>query len=259
MTILDNDQAIYYLAKWLIERKNEVNKNGFLIELANRNSLLAAKICEKTKSKTYLVINKSNKDKDKKLKLIKENIKLKNFKIIQIDDAKALSGSKDLLASAGVNLNENRLKYFLKPVISFIAKDENLLIINCLSRNHYRLIRDYKKDLDVHGDLLLFSDIYQSELDELYFYATKESNNINECFFNLNITHSEVEWLDRKDVKTNVVTNCTDPAKSREWPSFTGRQKQIISYIHQVEKSSRHRQIFNVPECKIRNKEGLIK
>jgi NAD+ synthase len=94
----------------------------------------------------------------------------------------------------------------------------------------------------------------------------------------LGITYDEIEWADREDMRTKLVGhyikndndetkyNYTgiifsndDPAKHPEFYRYTNRQKEVICKLHQLEKISRHKINTNLPCCKIRNVDGLVK
>lgn len=90
----------------------------------------------------------------------------------------------------------------------------------------------------------------------------------------LGITYDEIEWADREDMRTayciegiaghdqdvpGVIFNDSDPAKHPEFYRYTGRQQQVIARLHQLEKISRHKMNANLPCCKVRNVEGLVR
>lgn len=90
----------------------------------------------------------------------------------------------------------------------------------------------------------------------------------------LGITYDEIEWADREDMRTayclegiaghdqdvpGIIFNDEDPAKHPEFYRYTGRQQQVIAKLHQLEKISRHKINANLPSCKVRDIEGLVK
>jgi len=76
----------------------------------------------------------------------------------------------------------------------------------------------------------------------------------------LGLTYDEVEWSDRQNEITQlqhhkaIVTDEGDPAKHPAWLGYTGRQREVIAKVHQMEKISRHKHNPALPVCPIRNR-----
>lgn len=89
----------------------------------------------------------------------------------------------------------------------------------------------------------------------------------------LGITYDEIEWADREDIRTTedigkvytsiprsgIVKREADPAKHPAWLGYTGRQREVIAKLHQMEKISRHKHNPAIPVCHIRDKKDLVR
>ena len=75
----------------------------------------------------------------------------------------------------------------------------------------------------------------------------------------LGLKYDEIEWADRQNQKTNIITSDIDPVKNKAWMGYTGRQRVVIAKMHAIEKVTRHKHNPNIPICKLRDKEWLIK
>lgn len=93
----------------------------------------------------------------------------------------------------------------------------------------------------------------------------------------LGITYEEIEWADRENMRTmktvakegevivqtswnsGIITGETDPSKHPAWMGYTGRQREVVAKMHQLEKISRHKHNPALPVCEVRKVEGLVR
>lgn len=139
--------------------------------------------------------------------------------------------------------------------------NDTKIIVSSLSKNHYNLIRNYSKHTEFF-DILPFADLFTSEILELKKYLSekkyKENLPIVKFRKELRITEDELEWLNREDSRSSIVSSNEDPVKSYRWFAYTLRQQQIIAMAHQMEKKTRHKYNPNIPIFTIRNIEGFV-
>ncbi len=120
-------------------------------------------------------------------------------------------------------------------------------------RNYHRSeIVDYfplvKPSFGCFWPALQWSDIYDL-YDKIDFQEFKEYKNYlpktNDNAYNTDISYAEYKWL--MDIEklydyNPIIKSDTDPTKHPKWFSFNIRQKQIISQLHQIEKSTRFKE-----------------
>lgn len=93
----------------------------------------------------------------------------------------------------------------------------------------------------------------------------------------LGLTYEEIEWGDRENMRTimtiekqgkvdvqktwgvGIISGDPDPSKHPSWMSYTGRQREIVAKLHQLEKVSRHKHNPALPVCEVRKLEGLVR
>lgn len=181
------------------------------------------------------------------------------------------------------------------PVLSYFALATRGLIVGTGNRSEDNLIRYFQKYGDGCVDISPIADLFKSEVYELFAHMTGLTNTVRDngvCFAEgpqasadiyvatptadlwgegggqtdeeeLGITYDEVEWADRQNEITKlqhqkpIVTDPGDPAKHPAWLGYTGRQREVVAKVHQMEKISRHKHNPALPVCPIRNR-GLV-
>ena len=256
MAIINIEESIKYLCKWLKEYTRKNNKSAFVIELRNLNSIAAALICHKIKLPTYIITDECSDKNNELIELFLNLPQSKNIKLFKVNTTKINECIKENLNKINI-FDEYSFKY-TSPLITHVARNKKALIINPINRNKYKFARYYIKHLDNIGDLLLFADLFQNEIIELYNYLTNQSITEQKIESIYDITEDELEWLDRKNSRTKIIEDNKDPTKHREWCAFTGRQKIITSRLYQIEKLSQHKKIMDIPICEIRKENWFI-
>lgn len=181
------------------------------------------------------------------------------------------------------------------PVLSYFALASRGLVVGTGNRSEDNLIRYFQKFGDGCVDISPIADLFKSEIYELFAHMTGLTNTVRDngvCFAEgpqasadiyvatptadlwgegggqtdeeeLGITYDEVEWADRQNEITKlqhqkpIVTDQGDPAKHPAWLGYTGRQREVIAKVHQMEKISRHKHNPALPVCPIRDR-GLV-
>lgn len=122
---------------------------------------------------------------------------------------------------------------------------ESTIIISDYNYSEYNFIRPWRFLPD---DVLPFTSLSFDNLNSLAYTISSDApqtklseHHRDESFF----TYSELDYAQlinsRMKAADNkpIVLSDNDPAKYQNWFSFSGRQKEIISKIHQLEKKSR--------------------
>lgn len=178
------------------------------------------------------------------------------------------------------------------PTLSYFALATRGLIVGTGNRSEDNLIRYFQKYGDGCVDISPIADLFKSEVYELFAHMTgleraHHGENIR-CAIGskasvdiyiakptadlwgedggqtdeeeLGVTYDEVEWADRQNEITKlqhqkaIVTDEGDPAKHPAWLGYTGRQREVIAKVHQMEKISRHKHNPALPVCPIRDR-----
>lgn len=178
------------------------------------------------------------------------------------------------------------------PTLSYFALATKGLVVGTGNRSEDNLIRYFQKYGDGCVDISPIADLFKSEVYELFAYMTglqhaHHGENIRcatgakasvEIYMatptadlwgeeggqtdeeELGITYDEVEWADRQNEITKlqhqkpIVTDEGDPARHPAWLGYTGRQREVIAKVHQMEKISRHKHNPALPVCPIRDR-----
>ena len=176
------------------------------------------------------------------------------------------------------------------PVLSYFALASKGLIVGTGNRSEDNLIRYFQKFGDGCVDISPIADLFKSEVYELFAYMTGltvafRDNGVNfaegpeasSAIYiatptadlwgegegqtdeeELGLTYDEIEWADRQNDITKrqynkaIVTYSQDPAKHPAWLGYTGRQREVIAKVHQMEKITRHKHNPHLPICPIR-------
>lgn len=240
--------------------------------------------------------NSSDKSYTQALNFAKE-FNLNFIKIILNDVFISIYDQVSIIKSVANNINlsidDNIIKGGLRsclrtPVLSFCAAASKGLIVGTGNRSEDNLIRYFQKFGDGSVDICPISDLFKREVYELFSHMAgtkiKEDNlvkivlppaalaifeaaptadlwgkdNTQTDEEELGITYDEIEWADRQNMYTNIVSDDTDPIKNQAWKAYSARQREVIAKMHALEKISRHKYNPNLPVCKIRNI-GLVK
>lgn len=181
------------------------------------------------------------------------------------------------------------------PTLNFFSNAYKGIIVGTGNRSEDNITRYFQKFGDGCVDISPISDLFKTEVRELFEYLATELNNHmmpksaqdildakptadlwgpdagQEDEKELGISYDEIEWADREDMRTQIfdneynyrgpgiIKNNADPTKSKEWYRYTSRQKEVIAKLHQIEKISRHKINPNLPMCELRTVEGLLR
>jgi len=285
--IIDYDKVTNHLVNWIRDYAKNAGKKVLVVNMSiNIETALVAFLCKQTNLEVHGIYTDID-DKPEDRDVIKELVY--NFEPIFINLKDTYSELVEQMQTQE-HSNEYRAEYVhdygdmvnyfnldramanfkdvaLLPVISSIASGFNGLIVGPENKNDL-LIRAYNKYGSSNADILPLSDLYHSEIVELFYfiyhtnryaksYIIDKAN--NELPKYDTITNEEGEWADRENVRTNIITSEDDPIKHRDWQRYTLRQRQVIAKMHQAEKMSRHKYNPNIPRCAIRNLDGFVR
>jgi len=279
--IIDHKKVIDLIVSQLRDYATTSGKSSFVVGLnGDVGSALVALLCKKTNINLYcisadILVKDENRD---ALKKITSKNHLYLMEIDGLDQAyndlqKEIDYRKQLNEYAegrgqyfDIEKATENLKYGAAlPVLSTIAAGFNGLIVGSRSKNDL-LYRTYNKYGAGNADIFPLADLYKSEIIELFEYVATPmcygatyilDKEKNKTF--TDITDLEVEWADREDERTQVVTSDNSPDRHRDWQRFTLRQRQIIAKLNQLEKLSRHKVNSNLQFCKVRNIDSLTR
>lgn len=201
------------------------------------------------------------------------------------------NATKGLIVGTGNRSEDNITRYFQKygdgcvdiSPISDLFKGEVYELFAYLSSQSDRL--SPRRKIEVNGQSYMLPtaafEIFQASPTADLWGPDAGQEDEKE----LGISYDEIEWADREDTRTrnisreyvktsNISTLITtiiyeerkgiifsneDPAKHPAFQGYTGRQQQVVAKLHQLEKISRHKINTNLPCCKVRDIEGLVK
>lgn len=111
------------------------------------------------------------------------------------------------------------------------------ILVGSINRTNGPLNRQYcKRGLDGLADVYPVYDLYESELEQIAKYM-KPDIVLPDRFLDREI----VEWAISENDKTGIITKDESPIANEKWFGYSMKQKQIISELHQREKSTRHK------------------
>lgn len=128
-----------------------------------------------------------------------------------------------------------------------LADINNSLIVSSLDKTRGVITKKFHKYNDA-ADIYPILDLYYSEVIELIDRIFPE-NEFNKKYPD----HELIEWVDREDLKTGIVSSNESPTNNKMWFKYTIPQKEMIAKLHQREKLTRHKRIAGRPFCEIRN------
>lgn len=124
---------------------------------------------------------------------------------------------------------------------------DRFVVVGAINKSHI-FSRDYDKHTTGDADIYPIADLYHSEVHELLDYLN-ESYFITELSPSIHLTYEDIEWLCRENIKKNIITLETRPQEYKRWYTYTKHQKEIISRMHQREKTTRHKSLEHRPAC----------
>lgn len=169
------------------------------------------------------------------------------------------------------------------PTLSFLAHATNGVIVGTGNRSEDNLLRYFQKYGDGSVDISPISDLFKSEVRELFAYLSGLQDNNKDLSGaksiydavpsadlwgqnagqedekELGINYDEIEWADRLNMQSNIISDDADPSKNSAWQGLTARQKVVVAKMHAMEKSSRHKYNPGLPSCLVRNVPGLVR
>lgn len=125
-------------------------------------------------------------------------------------------------------------------VINFLISKNKIgpIKVGYLSWPDYNIYRLYKKH-EYLVDINPLQDLLLSEIFQLYKYFGFTS----ELKFTFDHNSKDVDWISEEELKYKIITSELDPTKSKHWIRFTKKQKELISFLYNREKLTRHKQI----------------
>lgn len=289
--IVSEERIAKYISNWIRNYAEEAGIRTLVVGLSGGvDSALVALLCKKTRMNTvcaFMPCQSSASSRTAALEFAQDY----KLTLLDIDLSEAY-------AKIDTNINlevpkhrnvkfemdykkDGTLRSCLRtPVLSYLCQIYKGIIVGTGNRSEDNLIRYYNKFGDGAVDISPIADLYKSEVFQLFKYLTsgediKESaQNIYDATPSadlwgienpqtdeeeLGITYDEIEWVDRENIKNQIISEVTDPVRHKAWGRYTGRQKQIIAKIHQMEKMSKHKLNPNIPTCRLRYIGGMMK
>lgn len=308
--ILDCKKTADYISNWIRDYSQKAGVKSLVLGLSGGiDSALVALLCQRTGIPTvaaYMGCH-SSPNSYERAALFAGEVNLPLF-VVNLDSAFATIQNQFNSSSFAPQLtaivpdwtsngSAGALRSCLRaPTLSFLAHAVNGVIVGTGNRSEDHLLRYFQKYGDGCVDISPISDLFKSEVRELFKFLAEElnngtmnkaaqmiydakpsadlwgSNSGQEDEKELGLTYDEVEWGDRENARTvivdgspfdyaGIVENDIDPTKhnSNAWLGYTERQKQIVSKMHSLEKVSRHKFNASLPVCYVREKEGLVR
>lgn len=299
MSILDLRKTARHISNWIYDYVNNAGVNTLVLGLSGGiDSALVALLCKQTRNPLVCVnmpCRSSNSAferaamfaKDYDINLLKVDL-TKAHELISMQVSEQVNQFNSLSVLELFKLNNNGVTGGLSsclraPTLSFLAHATNGLIVGTGNRSEDNLVRFYQKFGDGCVDISPISDLFKSEVRELFKFLAEDQNNGvmslgaqaiydavpsadlfgpdggHEDEKELGMTYDEIEWADRLNVNTGIIFNDLDPTKHDAWVGLTAQQQKVIAKVWHMEKISRHKVNSNLPMCNVRNMEGLVK
>lgn len=279
--IIDLSKTEQYIIDWIKNYASAAGIKTLIVGLSGGvDSALVALLCTKTSIPTVCVAMPCHSS-TSSLNRAKEFTSAYDLKLLTVDLAAVNNNIIEQLKS---DIKENLtavggLRSCLRaPTLSYIALSMKGLIIGTGNRSEDKLIRYFQKFGDGCVDICPISDLFKSEVYELFAHMTQLNSPaavniynatptadlwgpdiIHEDELEIGLKYDEIEWGDRQNTNNNIITDMTDPVRNPAWHSYTSRQRQIICKMHALEKASRHKYNPNLPICQLRSINGYVK
>ena len=197
---------------------------------------------------------------------IREYVKKNNRKSIVIVDSERLGS--DLLIEICREITDVKTRIILPYLDTGVDEFEfraahhaiidsevyDGLIVGNICRNEKELIRAFHKYGRGLADIFPLTDLYESEFAELL--------DIKSVAKFKDIRHQDLEWADRENLRSGIISNNVRPNSYEKWFRYTLPQKELISKLFQIEKQTRHKMLdssdIDEPFLWFRNS-GLVK
>lgn len=318
MSVINAQRTADHISNWIKDYADKAGINTLVLGLSGGiDSALVALLCKRT-GKNLICVNMpchssnsaylraSNFAREFELNLTKVDISSAHEVIIEQAKAANFPFDKNLNDPIAVGGLRSCLR---TPILSYFANAYKGLIVGTGNRSEDNIIRYFQKYGDGCVDISPISDLFKSEVYELFEFLAKKIHFDLNChdpmyggtggkFFptyakdiydakptadlwgadsgqedekELGISYDEIEWADRENMRTIINSNSPkvntpgiifddrDPTKHPKFFQYTGRQQQVIAKMHQLEKISRHKVNANLPCCRVREVEGLVK
>lgn len=314
MSIINAEKTTNHISGWIKNYADKAGINTLVVGLSGGvDSALVALLCKRT-GKNVLCVNMPCHSSDSAYERANNFAREYDFRLIKVNLSKAFNDIYDELSIEEYNTKDKIVTGGLKsclrtPVLSYLSNHTKGLIVGTGNRSEDNIVRYYQKYGDGCVDISPISDLFKSEVYELFSYLSRkmfvdihshhlmisdgyippgaaaiydatptadlwgpESGQEDEK--ELGISYDEIEWADREDMRTRssslmltstqderkgIIFSEQDPTKHPEFYRYTARQQQVIARMHQLEKISRHKVNSNLPCCKVRDIEGLVK
>lgn len=292
--IVDKEQTINFITDWIKNYAAVNNKRALVVGLSGGvDSALTALLCQRTGIETICCIVECDSH-PASIDIAKNFAKDFNLRKLFIS---AEHYKENLLKQNSlyeIMPNDYKLKPYLQhAIINGVTDCLNGLNVGTFNRLDYRMRRFYGKHTDGSVDLAPLADLYKSEVYVLFEHLAFEGGQYNVAVRHgdkfpdiklsaediylakpnrdtyatdedltteseMGFTFKELEWADQEDSNYFIISNDPSPTSHYNWIRYTGRQKEIIAKLHQIEKATRHKSNPNLPICFLR-KERFIR
>lgn len=280
--ILNPKRASIYISDWIKDYATKTNRKNLIVGLSGGvDSALTALLCRMTGIPTDCVnipchsseasFNRAKAFTDSfglyfhKVDVSSCHESIINQSIFPSDSKKAAAALRSCLRA---------------PVLSFYAYSTQGIVVGTRNRSENNIVRHFHKYGDGCIDIAPIADLFKSEVYQLFEYLTKSNDIMPQAALDiwhtppatdlwgpdvgltdeaeLGVTYSEIEWADRENLRSNIISSDDDPTKFKTWFGYTLRQKEIIAKLHQLEKLTRHKVNPALPICAIRPEKSII-
>ena len=269
--IKELERTKMHIVNWLEEQAKKAGVKALVVGVSGGiDSSLVATLCSLTKYETILVkmpCNSHSNSLNQANELINSLNNVKEFEVDLGDSFGSITNQLDL------NLGEDKKKYsegslrsrLRAPVLGFIAKAFNGLIVGTGNRSEDSLLRYFDKFGDGAVDISPISRLYKSEVYQLAEYLGVPESIVNAVptadlwgeeeqtdEAELGMTYDEVEWAERfveesgMEVRGEFMKLLTLTEKN-----LTEREKFVLKEVAKHEMNTRHKYNPNLPECVI--------
>jgi len=249
--IVLKDVVLTFVKEWLEGQRSLHKKNSFIVPITNGvdSVVCASLIADMRANQKICFVNLGFNQKNEEVfrAWIEKKYGVDNFVFYYLP----LEGLNHL-RDVGLSESEAR-KSLMSSWLDALAGQHQGLVVSPTTRNEYRMVKSISRD---YFDVYPLIDLHRSEVIELGEFIglpvelLKSDSKFEKDF---GVTFAELEWLDRENENTGIISSPTLPTQSRYWGMYDGRRKEIISKVYSKNKNNAHIVLPEKKMCMIRS------
>ena len=244
--IVSHENLLRYLTAWLSSQVQLHRKKGFLLPVTDGiDSILSCILCLEVSPPLPVTLIMMGFKQENEIAFKNWLAKYSNHSI------KIISPEHPETINMGLPKNVDIRQSMLSAYIDLQLKVDNYIAIGTTTKSEYSLLKNFSQDVYDSYPLI---DLYRSEIIQLaqHFDLPKSIiNSVSLVESSFGFSYSELEWLDRDNQQTNIITSSVAPNSSRYWAIYTDRQKTLIEKVYTINKLNLHKNIAENKMCMV--------